>query len=81
MKTRVSLKYFVNDSRLRNLFLKYRSYENRELFCEQRDVYPSLLRKSKKDYFAKLNEKAMYRLISGRRLRPLPLVKEVSIFT
>ena len=44
-------------SRLRNRFLKNRSEENRQLFCEQINKRVSLLRKSKKDYFENLNEK------------------------
>ena len=44
-------------SRLRNHFLKNRSEENRKPFCKQRIKCVSLLRKSKKDYFANLNEK------------------------
>ena len=44
-------------SRLRNRFLQNRSEENRKLFCKQRNKFVSLLRKSKKDHFANLNEK------------------------
>ena len=46
-------------SRLRNRYLKNRSEENRKLFCKQRNKCVSLLRKSKKDYFASLNEKSI----------------------
>ena len=46
-------------NRLRNRFLKIRSEENRKLFCKQRNKCVSLLRKSKKDYFASLNEKSI----------------------
>ena len=38
-------------------FINYRRKENRKLFCKQRNKCVSLLRKSKKDYFANLNEK------------------------
>ena len=44
-------------SRLRNRFLKNKSEENRKLLSKQRNKCVSLLRKSKKDYFANLNEK------------------------
>ena len=44
-------------SRLRNRFLKNRSEENRKLFCKQRNMCVSLLRKSKKGHFENLNEK------------------------
>ena len=33
------------------------SDENRSIFCKKRNVCVSILRKSRKDYFAKLNEK------------------------
>ena len=44
-------------SRLRNRFLKNKNKENRKLLSKQRNKCVSLLRKSKKDYFTKLNEK------------------------
>ena len=44
-------------TRLRNYFLKNRSNRNKDLFRKQRNLCVSLLRKSKKDYFSKLNEK------------------------
>ena len=44
-------------SRLRNRFLQNRSEENRKPFCKKRNKCVSLLQKSKKDYFANLNEK------------------------
>ena len=50
-------KEIMTKTRLRNRFLKSRSEENRKLFCKQRNKCVSLLRKSKKDYFANLNEK------------------------
>ena len=52
-------KAIMTRSRLRNRFLKNRSEENRKLFCKQRNKCVSLLRKSKKDYFASLNEKSI----------------------
>ena len=50
-------KAIMTRSRLRNRFLKNRSEENRKLFGKQRNKCVSLLRKSKKGYFATLNEK------------------------
>ena len=44
-------------SRLRNNFLKNRTGENTALHTKQRNYYVSLLKKSKKKYFANLNEK------------------------
>ena len=44
-------------TRLRNHFLKNKSNRNRDLFRKQRNLCVRLLRKSKKDYFTKLNEK------------------------
>ena len=46
-------------SRLRNRFLQNRSEENRKLFCKQRNKCEnsSLLRKSRKNYFANLSKK------------------------
>ena len=46
-------------SRLRNRLLKNRSEENRKLFRKQKNKCVSVLRKSKKDYFANLNEKSI----------------------
>ena len=43
--------------RLRNRFLRNRIEENRKLFCKQRNMCVSLLRKSKTDYFENVNEK------------------------
>ena len=50
-------KTIMTRSRLRNRFLQNRSEENRKLFCKQRNKGVSLLQKSKKNYFANLNEK------------------------
>ena len=50
-------KAIMTRTRLRNRFLKNRSNGNRDLFRKQRKLCVSLLRKSKKDYFSKLNEK------------------------
>ena len=50
-------KAIMTRTRLRNRFLKNRSNRNRDLFRKQRNLCVSLLRKAKKDYFSKLNEK------------------------
>ena len=50
-------KAIMTRTRLRNRFLKNRSYQNRDLFRKQRNLCVSFLRKSKKDYFSGLNEK------------------------
>ena len=42
---------------LKTRFSKNRSDENKGLFCKQKNLCISLLRKSKNDYFTKLNEK------------------------
>ena len=44
-------------TRLRNRFLKNSSNLNRDLFRRQRNLCVNLLRKSKRDYFAKQNKK------------------------
>ena len=44
-------------SRLCNNFLKNRTGENKTLYIKQRNYCVSLLKKSKKKYFANLNEK------------------------
>ena len=44
-------------ARLRNRFLKNRSNRNRDIFRKQRNLWVSFWKKSKKDYFSKLNEK------------------------
>ena len=50
-------KAIMTRTSLRNSFLKNRSNRNRDLFCKQRNLCVSLLRKSKKDYFSYLKEK------------------------
>ena len=44
-------------TRFRNKFLKHRTEENKLLYNKQRNFCASLLRKEKKEYFAKINEK------------------------
>ena len=48
---------FIKRSQLRSKYLKKRSETNRLAYAKQRNFYVSLLRKTKKDYYAKLNEK------------------------
>ena len=50
---------FLRQSRQEVGFLKNRSEENRKLFCKQVNQRVSVLQKSKKDYFANLNEKSI----------------------
>ena len=50
-------KAIMTKTRLRNRFLKNKSNQNRDLFCNQRNLYLNLLRKYEKNYFPKLNEK------------------------
>ena len=50
-------KAIMKRSRLRNNFLKKRTGENKTLYTKQRNYGVSLLKKSKKKYFANLNEK------------------------
>ena len=47
----------MNRSRLRNIYLKNRSDNNKREYNKQRNYYVSLLRKIKTNYYANLNEK------------------------
>ena len=51
------VKAIMNRTRLRNRFLINSSNRNRHLFPKQRNLFLSLLTKSKKYYFSSLNEK------------------------
>ena len=44
-------------TKLRNSFLKNRTEENKVRYIKQRNLYVTLLRKSKRQYFDNLNEK------------------------
>ena len=44
-------------TKLRNIFLKNRTEENRNRYTKQRNLCVTLLRKSKREYFNNLNEK------------------------
>ena len=50
-------KAFMRRSQLRSKYLKKRSETNRLAYAKQRNFCVSLLRKTKKDYYANLNEK------------------------
>ena len=55
--TKAFLRAVMQKTRLRNKFLKNPSEENKLLYNKQRNFCVSLLRKEKKEYFAKINEK------------------------
>ena len=48
---------FMRRRQLRNTYLKKRSETNRLTYAKQRNFCVSLLRKTKKDYYANVNEK------------------------
>ena len=48
---------FMRRSQLRSKYLKKRSETNKLAYAKQRDICVSLLSKTKKDYYANLNEK------------------------
>ena len=50
-------KEIIKKSNLRNKYLKGRSEEDTQKFVKQRNLYVSLLRKTKKSYYSNLNEK------------------------
>ena len=50
-------KAIMKRSRLRNNFLKNKTEQNKTLYTKQRNYCVSLLKKSKKKYFANFNEK------------------------
>ena len=62
MNKRLS-KAIMQRIRFRNKFLKIPADENRYIYTKQRNLCVSLLRKEKKQYFTKLNEK----YITGNR--------------
>ena len=49
-------KVIMQRSKLRNLFLKKRTEENRNNYVKQRNLCVTLLRKSKREFFGSLNE-------------------------
>ena len=54
-----SSKAIMTRTKLRNIFLQKRSEENRIRYTKQRNVFVSLLRKTKKRYYENLNEKSV----------------------
>ena len=52
-------KEIMNRSRLRNKFLRERTNESKIAYSKQRNICVSLLRKTKRDYFANLDTKIM----------------------
>ena len=56
-RNRTIKKAFMKRSRLRNIYLKNRSYNNKREYNKQRNYCVSLLRKIKTNYYANLNEK------------------------
>ena len=46
-------------SKLRNIFLKNRTEENRNNYAKQRNLCVTLLRKSKREFYGNLNEKKL----------------------
>ena len=57
--TKVLRKETMHRSRLRNKFLKERANESKIVYDKQRNICLSLLRKTKRDYFANLDTKIM----------------------
>ena len=55
--TKDLVKAIMKRSRLGNNFLKNRTEQNKNLYTKQRNYCVSLLKKSKKKYFANLNKK------------------------
>ena len=50
-------KAIMHRSKLRNIFLKNRTEENRKNYAKQRNLCVTLLQKSKRKYFGNLDEK------------------------
>ena len=44
-------------TKMKNIFLKYRSEENKDNYRKERNICVQLLRKSKRDYSGSLNER------------------------
>ena len=51
------VKVIMVRSKLRNVFVKNKTEENRSNYSKQRNLRVTLLRKSKREYFGNLNEK------------------------
>ena len=52
-------KAIIQKSKLRNIFLKNRTEENRNNYAKQRNLCVTLLRKSKRQFYGNLNEKKL----------------------
>ena len=59
-------KAIMQRSKLRNIFLKNRTEENRNNYAKQRNLCVTLLRKSKREFYGNLNEK---RLCDNKKFR------------
>ena len=57
--TKALRKEIMHRSRLRNKFLRERTKESKIAYNKQRNICVSLLRKTKRDYFANLDTKIM----------------------
>ena len=57
--TKVLRKAIMNRSELRNKFLKTRNEKSRRRFNRQRNLCASLLRKTKRSFYGKLNHKVV----------------------
>ena len=74
--TKTLRKAIMIRSRLKNRFHKTRSDENWLLYKTQRNLCTKLLRKTKKDYFSKLNPKLVLAIkTSGELLNPISQTK------
>ena len=52
-------KAIMQRSKLRNIFLKNRTEENRNNYAKQRNLCVTLLRKNKREFYGNLNEKKL----------------------
>ena len=52
-------KAIMQRSKLRNIFLKNRTEENRNNYAKQRNLYVTILRKSKREFYGNINEKKL----------------------
>ena len=66
--TKALRKEIMHRSRLRNKFLRERTKESKIAYNKQRNICVSLLRKTKRDYFANLDTKIMKDIGNFRKL-------------
>ena len=72
-------KAIMQRSKLRNIFLKNRTEENRNNYAKQRNLCVTLLRKSKREFYDNLNEKKLcYNKNFWSVVKPVLLNKVVS---